>query len=375
MTNISPALEVWIRQNLPNFELIYKKLEHLLARLAFNWPMRAALYRHLSVQINNGINQVAALETFKRRLVRKKRYSCITIINDIIHRIRNGIQLSVALRIWVPNDESFTISGAEMAGNIEQAFELLLNSKTKIESVKKAILTAFTTPLVYLCAIYGMLWAIGMFFLPQIRQIMPLKNIQGTGKLLFQVGDIATSFWILIPIILILLQCFWIFWALPNWTSKYRTIIENVFPFSFYRDLHGYVWVLTFASMLQAGISDTYILREQSRFASPWLRQRLMALQFRMINGEDIADALEKIGFNFPNPDMIDDISSMSGFEDFPLRLIKRTIDWSNEMEENVKKNVRQVGFFFNIVMYSLILILLLGINSLSVQIGSVPGL
>lgn len=375
MTNFFPSLEFWIRQNVPAFELSYKKLEHFFSRLAFNWPMRAALYRHLSVQLNNGINQVVALETFKRRLARKKRYSCISVVDDIIHRIRNGIQLSVALRIWVPNDEAFTIAGAEMAGNIEQAFDLLLTSKARIETVRQSMTAAFTTPIVYLCAIYGMLWAIGMFFLPHIRQVMPTGNVQGLGAFLFSLGDFATSFWILIPVILTFGLCGWIFWALPNWTSKYRTFIENFFPFSFYRDLHGYVWILTFASMLQAGISDTHILRDQSRFASPWLRQRLMALQRRMINGEDIADALGRIGFNFPNPDMIDDIASMAGFEDFPARLIKRTIDWSNEMEGNVKTNVKRVGFFFNILMYALILLLLLGINSLSVQMGSVPGL
>lgn len=375
MTNFSLSLETWIRHNIPAFELSYKKLEHYFMRLAFNWPMRAALYRHLSVQLNNGINQVVALETFKRRLARKKRYNCISVIDDIIHRIRNGIQLSVALRIWVPNDEAFTISGAEMAGNIEQAFELLLNSKARIETVKQSMFAAFTTPLIYLFAIYGMLWAIGMFFLPHIRQVMPETNVQGTGALLFECGDFATSFWMLIPLILTFLICGWIMWALPNWTSKHRMFIENFFPFSFYRDLHGYVWILTFASMLQAGISDTYILRDQARFASPWLRQRLTALQRRMINGEDIADALERIGFNFPNPDMIDDISSMSGFEDFPARLIKRTKDWSDEMEENVKANVKKVGFLFNILMYALILLLLLGINSLSVQMGTVPGL
>lgn len=373
MSKFTASLEAWIRKNAPAFELRYKKFGHFLSRLAFNWPMRAALYRHLSIQIKNDIDQVTALETFKKRLVRNKKKSCILVVNDIIHRIRNGIQLSAALRLWVPNDEAFTIAGAEMAGQIEKSFELLLDSKSRIEAVKQSMFSAFTTPLIYLCAIYGMLWAIGTFFLPHIRQVVPTKNIHGLGALLFDVGDFATSLWMIIPLIITFLICGWIAWALPNWTASYRKDIEKFFPFSFYRDLHGYVWVLTFASMLQAGISDTHILRDQSSLASPWLRQRLTALQRRMMNGEDIAYALEKIGFNFPNPDMIDDIASMSGFEDFPERLQKRTVDWVDEMEINVKSKVKQVGFFFNILMYSLILLLLLGINSLSVQMGTMP--
>ena len=375
MSNLSTQISDWLEQVSYHLNLRGGKLEDYFNRAVFNWPMRSALYRHMSVQIDNGINQITALENFKRRLKREKRKTCIAILDDIIRRMRNGAQLSGALRLWVPGDEALTITGAEMAGNVGVAFELLIQSKARITNVRRSMVSAFTTPLVYLCAIYGMLWAIGMYFLPSIKQAMPAKNVQGLGALLYTLGDFATSFWMLLPIVFIAALFGWAAWALPNWTSVRRKEVEQFFPFNFYRDIQGYVWLLTFASMLEAGMSDTRILLEQSRIASPWLKQRLLAVRRRMVNGEGLANALQGTQLNFPNPDMIDDIASMADFDDFPKRIMKRTVQWADELELNVKARIRTIGFIFNIVMYGLILLVLLGMNSLSVQMGSVPGL
>ena len=94
-----------------------------------------------------------------------------------------------------------------------------------------------------------------------------------------------------------------------------------------------------------------------------------------MLNGQGLAPALETAGFGFPNPELIDDIGSMSDFDDFPERIMRRAVQWADELEWTTKARVRALGFAFDIAMYALMLIVLLGINSLSVQIGNVPGL
>ncbi|MEB8515658.1 type II secretion system F family protein, partial [Acidithiobacillus ferriphilus] len=132
------------------FSLKGGAFEARLNRLAFSWSVRSALYRHMSVQVGNHIGEIAALETFVRRLKRQKRKSCVAVVEDIIRRMRDGGQLSVALRRWVPMDEALTIAGGETAGRIEQAFDLLVESKARIANVRRTMVSAFTTPLVYL---------------------------------------------------------------------------------------------------------------------------------------------------------------------------------------------------------------------------------
>ena len=41
-------------------------------RLAFAWPVREALYRHLSAQVGNGVTVELALHTFRARLQRNR---------------------------------------------------------------------------------------------------------------------------------------------------------------------------------------------------------------------------------------------------------------------------------------------------------------
>lgn len=347
-------------------------VQRQLDLMALNWAVRSALYRHMAVQIDNNINQITALENFKRRMAREKRKKCVFVMNDVIRRMRNGAQLSEAMRFWVPADEALTMAGAEMAGDISSAFELLLRSKARTTNIKRAMVSAFTTPLVYLCAIFGMLWAIGMYFLPSIEHTMPINEVHGLGYAVYAIGGFATHWWILVLLVPIVVMIGLTAWALPNWTSPYRLVAERFFPFDFYRDIQGYVWLLTFASMLQAGMSDTRILLDQSRMASPWLSQRLLAVRRQMVNGEGLAKALERTRYNFPNPEIIDDIASMADFEDFPARIMKRTIQWADDLELTVSARVRVMGFAFNMVMYGLILLMLLGINSLSVQMGSI---
>lgn len=375
MSNLTLQVSRWLEDIKPLFAMNDGRLEAWLNRAAFNWRVRAALYRHLSVQIDNNINQITALENFRRRLTRQKRKSCAIVIDDIIRRMKNGTQISAALRVWVPIDEAFTISGAETAGNISAAFDLLLQSKARESNVKRAMISAFTTPLIYLCAIYGMLWAIGMFFLPSIEQVMPASKVHGLGAILYGFGNFATSFWMFLPLSLIAGLVIWVFWALPNWTSLHRIKFEEYFPFSFYRDIKGYVWLITFSSMLRAGMSDTKVLLDQSRMASPWLQQRLLAARRRMINGDGLSKALQNTGYNFPSPDMVDDIDSMVDFDDFPDRITKRAAQWADDLEADVKSRIRILGFCFDMVMYGIILIVLLGMNSLSIQMGSVPSL
>ncbi len=344
-------------------------------RLAFSWKVRSDLYRHMSVQVGNRVGEVAALEKFLKRLHRQKRKSCAQVIDDVLRRMGDGAQLSTALRRWVPTDEALTIAGGERAGRIAHAFDLLIESKRRIANVRRAMGAAFVTPIVYLLATYGLLWAIGTFFLPSIAQTVPPNDVHGPAELLYALGSCATSPAMLIPAVGLVAGAGWIAWALPHWTSRYRVTAERYFPFNFYRDIQGYVWLLTFASMLRAGMSDTTILKYQADHATPYLRQRLSIVRWKMEDGQGLADALSTSRLGFPNPDLIDDIDSTSGFADFPERIMQRAVQWADELEWTTNARVHSLGFAFQIGMYVVMLVVLTGITSLSIQFGHVPGL
>ena len=350
-----------------------EKIKIALDRFAFSWAIREDFYRHMSGQIRNEIGQIAALERFQKRLLRRKKKSSAEVLADIIRRMKNGSQLAVALRKWVPSDEALILLGGENAGQVSDAFDLIIDSKNRVRTVKRTLISALSTPTVYLFALYGLVWAVGEYVLPTVSMVVPASRAQGSAALLFTLGDAATSYWMLIPVAVLAAILGWVGWSLPNWTHRFRTKAEDYFPYSFYRDIQGFIWILTFAAMLKAGMSDTKILDDQTRYASPWLRQRLVAVRRRMLNGESLAKALIGTKFGFPSPDMIDDIESMSDFTDFPERIASRVRQWADELQYKTTKNVKIMGFAFDLIMYGLILLVLVGINGIGTQMGTIP--
>ena len=341
----------------------------------FGWKVREALYRHMAVQVENDISQTAALESFRRRQLRKKKTGSARVVGEIARRMHDGVSLSRSMKAYIPADEALVIMGGETAGDVGQAFTLILDAKQRLAGAKRTMLSAFITPFVYLLAVYALLWSIGALVLPTITKLVPASSMTGLGGIVVRLGTAATSWWMLLPAAGFGALLAWIIWALPNWTGSLRPRVENLFPFNFYRDLQGYVWTLTFASMLSAGVPDTRILAEQAKYASPWLRQRLVAIRRRMTDGDPLATTLTTTGFAFPNPDLIDDIASMAGFADFPARLRKRAIQWSDELQWITTARLRTIGLIFDLIMYLLMGLVIGGINSMSSQIGSIPNL
>lgn len=364
-----------------------KGFRAFLDRKAFNWKTRAAMYRHLSTQLSNDVATIPALEKFQARLARKKRKDSAKVVGDMVRRMRDGKSLSEALSPWVPQDEIMIIASGELSGQPSQSFDLVLESKERAARVKRALTSALVSPTIYLVALYGMLWAIGRFVIPGLEMALPASRATGMVAFMYEAGAFANSWYAAAVPVLVIAIAILVVWSLPRWGGKggkasagLRIKMERYFPYSFYRDMQGYTWLLGFSALLRAGMSDVDILEKQSRKASPWLRARLVLIRRLMDNGKSLPEALYNAKFGgvpagFPNPDMIDDIASMSGFKDFPERIAKVAAQWADELEFRTTANAKTFGFVVEIVMYGAMGFLMVAINSLSTQMGSVPGL
>lgn len=349
-------------------------------RMAFNWKVRESLYRHLSAQVGNGITIEIGLETFRSRLQRRKKISSDKIIANIGRKMRDGSTLANALGQWVPQDEVNVISSGELSGNLPRSLDLVIEAKRRIARVNSALKSSMVSPAIYLVAVYGMLWAIGRFVTPSLEQALPKEKAKGIVYGLYAAGDFANSWWALIPPVLFALLIYVIIKSLPIWIGKKRIAAESFFPYSFYRDINGYTWLMTFTALLRAGMADVEILKRQVNQASPWLKERLSSLWSRMENGKSLPAALLEKGkngmpaFGFPNPDIVDDISSLAGFPDFPEKIAILATQWSEELEASTLARAKAFGFWMEIVMYLVMGILMIAINSMSTQIGTVAG-
>lgn len=349
-------------------------------RMAFNWKVREALYRHISAQQGNGIALEIVLETFRTRLQRRKKVSSDKIVADVSRRMRDGSTLANALAQWVPQDEIGVISSGELSGNLPRSLDLVVEAKRRIARVNNALKSSMISPAIYVLAVLGMLWAIGRFVTPGLQQALPKEKAQGIVYGLYAASDLANSWWALLPPAVLGCAIIWVIQSLPKWTGRYRIVAENFFPYSFYRDIQGYTWLMSFSALLRAGVADVEILKRQMAQASPWLKERLHSLWWRMENGMSLSEALLAKGkkgmqpFGFPNPDIVDDITSMHGFPDFPEKIAVLAMQWAEELETSTLARAKAFGFWMEIVMYGVMGVLMVAINSMSTQMGSVAG-
>lgn len=345
--------------------------------LAFSWPVREGLYKHLSAQVGNTIAIETALDNYRLRLKRRGRMSSDKIVGDISRRMRDGSSLANALAHWIPVEEVSIISSGELSGNLPNSLDLLIESKRRSASVLNAAKAAMVRPLIYAAAVFGFVWFLGRFVIPDLKSALPEERAQGMALAMFKAGNFANSWYAVIPPMLLLMLAAGVIYSLPRWTGKFRVKAENYFPYSFYRDIHGYAWLMSFTALLRAGMADVTILKLQGKHASPWLKERLDAIWWRMDNGSSLPDALLAkakggLPLGFPNPEIVDDIASMSGFSDFPERISKIAITWAVELEESVRQKATKFGAIAEAAMYGVIALLLVSVNSMSEQLSTV---
>lgn len=346
-------------------------------KAAFKWEVRQGLYRHIAAQVGNSVSIEIALETFRARLQRRKRVSSDKIVATVIRKMKDGSKLSDALSPYLPPDETIVISSGEQSGNLPSALNLLVESKRRVQRVRNAFKSAMFAPVVYVILMYVVLYILGSNVIPGLQVAYPKERATGLIYYLYVAGEFANSYWAFLPPLLGLILVLIINWSLPRWTGKARIKAEGVFPYSFYRDIQGYTWLMSFTALLRAGMTDTSILLFQSSLATPWLKERVTTFWKRMDNGAGLSTALLSKGkkgmpaFGFPNPDIVDDISSLADFQDFPEKITLLANEWANDMEEDILNKAKRWGFYAELIMYIAMGLLMVAINDFSTQLSN----
>ncbi|MHB1098832.1 MAG: type II secretion system F family protein [Burkholderiales bacterium] len=338
------------------------------------WNDRVMCYRHLSVQIANDRPVILALEDLKKRAQRKKKPALVGVVTDIIRRMQNGASLSAAFSGKVPQDEIMIISSGDLSGSLPMALDLVIESKERTQRVTRSLKSAMTPPAIFAAVLYGMLFAIGKFVVPSLAEALPASKARGSVAVLYAMGEFFSGWWAAVPIVVVAILALVVVLTLSTFTGKWRVKAEVVFPWSFYRDINGYSWMLSFLALLQAGMSNTEILDKQLKTATPWLAERLKSASVKMKNGDSLSSALMKGGFGFPNPDMIEDIASMEIFPDFPERMSRILGHWADELERTTIDKTKAAGFIMEVAMYGIMLFLVLSTNSMTSQISATVG-
>ncbi len=98
-------------------------------------------------------------------------------------------------------------------------------------------------------------------------------------------------------------------WALPNYRSGFRLILDKFPPFSIYRILVGVSFLHTLSALTKAKLKQNDALIEMKRFAQPYLIYRINKYLMSINNGKSLGQALISTKLNFPDEYVIKELA------------------------------------------------------------------
>lgn len=371
--------------NTPRF-LPSLKAGSLRAKIAFRKSIRVPFYRHLIAQTSNDVQIKEAITSYRPRLERKKLKDTVRILDMVITSMENGLTLDAALKPWVPITEYGVLVSGVAANALAESLSQMLATQERARAIVTQIRVSFSIPAGNLAVAFAFMYFIGRSILPMFESLVPPSKADSTVRGLYDLGAFAIGWGLPATVVAIIASVALVIWSFPRWTGTSRVLAEKVFPWSYYRDMQGFLWLTNYASLLSSGTKELSAIGTQLTAATPWLSERLRAIRSKMQDGLLLPSALKSASpadtegwlklnshqtFEFPSMDMIDDIESLHGFENFPQRIQKAADQWSVQIAERTALMTKIMGLFANLLTYGLIIYIIYASNDLQLALSA----
>lgn len=320
--------------------------------LGFSLRTRLRIYSKLAIKLRQDAPFERTL--LKQAVWREKRgaYSTARVLREIVRRMSaDSMSFPEACRPFVPNDEYMQLAAGEKSNDLPGAFDLICDTKTRMKRLTKAVRNVSWTPLGYMAINFAFIGMLAGNVLPALAAMAKENGTQsGSLETLLLISRFATPLTGVVLLFLIIASIFGVIYSLPRMTGRVRVWLEWVPPYSTYRNVQGYLWICGYLSYLKTGIREEQALEAQIEHASPWLAERLRGILSLMIRkSRSLPEALSETGFNFPSPDIIEDIDETWGGRSDCDRLLSVSKQWIDDLEEITLAQATAIRLFLTV--------------------------
>jgi len=314
-------------------------IELLYAKLVFkmNTEKRLALIRKLASLLRNNFSLMDALgriEQIESHDGKKPDEPYAIAMREWQKNLEQGLSFSDATRGWLPMEETLLVT----SGNVSDLVVALENVETVVNGVsriKRAMRSAIAYPLFLLILTFAIIIMVGMYLVPPLASIAG-PNVVWTGAagLLITVSEFFMNYWHVIAAGFVFL-CFLVWVSLANWTGVVRTLFDDLIPWNIYKMHTAVGWLMSLSAMMSAGVSMPDAMRILADNSNKYLREILESALRHIANGDNLGVALSRIGRNFPNQEIIGDLTIYSEMNDFAPNVSRVANDY---LADSVRK-------------------------------------
>ncbi|WP_186042879.1 type II secretion system F family protein [Burkholderia gladioli] len=341
------------------------------------WPVRARFYENAIEMLPEGHAPARILKLLSQELLRLRRKASAQAVNRVAEAVEDGLPLADAFGDRMTDLERNLLEIGEARsgeGGLVQMMKDILESRARMQRLTEVAWSSMFDPIVYLLTMYLFFYVLGAYIMPSIEQVMPPSRWDASTRALSVMGWVGVGN---APIVLttsVAVFCIVVTYSLPRWSGGARCWVErNLFIFTFYRELHGLLWLLGFSVQTKNGVPEGAALAQQIKGASPWLASRLRPIYYDIVKGEALGVALRNTGHAFPSPALIERIAVLdSGHADALERMARTHI-------EKLEKRMRRITYIAGLVslfgIFAVIGLVSIASNGLSANLATGAGM
>jgi len=316
-----------------------EKLELLYAKMVFkmNTERRLALIRKLASLLRNNFSLMDALgriEKIESHDGQKPDEPYAIVMREWQKNLEMGLSFSDATRGWLPMEETLLVTSANVSDLVValENVETVVNGTTKI---KRAMRTAITYPLFLLVLTFAIIIMVGMYLVPPLASVAgPNVVWSGAASLLINVSEFSMHYWHMFVVWIIVFSVI-IWFSLANWTGWIRTLFDDLPPWNIYKIQVSVGWLMSLSAMISAGIAMPDAMRILADNSNRYLRHILEDALRYIANGDNLGVALSRTGAEFPNKEIIGDLTIYSEMNDFAVNVSSVANDY---LQDSVRK-------------------------------------
>lgn len=298
-------------------------VDRWLLREQFGTKSRKRIYNSLGVLVDNNVLMMAALQDIYAACSddgRKPKAAQAIIVGDLMDQIADGVSLADALSSWVDPQEASVIAAGEQSGGLRAALKDaidLLESRDRIRAASRALMIY---PGALGLMMVGVMTVISVVVVPKLSAIADPSQWERFARMLYLLSEFVLNYglWVMLMIVA---GIAWTAWSMANLTGTLRQSLDNIPPWSIYRQIQGSIFLLNLASMLKAGVKLFDSLEISERHATPWLQERVRGAVNGTSVGLNFGEALSESGYGFPDRESIRYLRTLSGLDGFDKSL------------------------------------------------------
>ena len=327
------------------------KLELLYAKLVFrlNHEKRMSICRKLASLLRNDFTLIDALERLEMiesKNGTKPHEPYAIVMRQWQKNLERGMTFSEATRGWVPANETLLVTSGNIS-NLVVALENVGRVVDGMQRIRRAMTTAIAYPLFLLALTFGIIIMVGIYLVPPLADVAGNTVVwRGMARSLIVLSDFSIHYWyVFLLVFASLVAIVWL--TMANWTGRLRTVFDRFPPWSTYKIQVAVGWLMSLAAMVGSGVTIPDAIRMLADNANRYLRSILERVLKFVANGDNLGVALRHADRDFPDAEIIGDLTiyaDMNGFDDNLKQIANDYLDESVRKMEKISNILNSVG-------------------------------